>query len=99
MFLSNSSSSTPLPPLSSEKNDVTVHVFFLDALPCNNALFSVKLPASNSQSLCDSLQEPSNSEDEPDVPEPRTLGAQYLTRYNTWKKSVRGTRPALSCMR
>ena len=38
---------------------------------------------------------PSDSRGAPDVPEPFALGAQYLTRYNTWKKSVRDTRPAI----
>ena len=31
--------------------------------------------------------EPSHSRGAPDVPEPLILGAQYLTRYNTWKNS------------
>ena len=31
----------------------------------------------------------------PEVSEPLTVGAQYLTRYNTSKKFVRATRPAL----
>ena len=26
-----------------------------------------------------------------------TLGAQYRTRYNTWRKFVRATRPTLAC--
>ena len=33
----------------------------------------------------------------PEVPEPLTLGVQYLTRYNTWKNFVRATRPAIVC--
>ena len=33
----------------------------------------------------------------PDVPEPLTLGVQYLTRYNTWKDFVRATGQALAC--
>ena len=40
--------------------------------------------------------EPSDSRGAPDVPEALTLGAQYLTRYNTWKKFVRATRPVLA---
>ena len=32
-----------------------------------------------------------------EVPEPLTVGAQYLTRYNTWKKFVRATRPVFVC--
>ena len=38
--------------------------------------------------------EPPHSRGAPDVPEPLTLGAQYLTRYSTWKKIVRAARPA-----
>ena len=42
--------------------------------------------------------EPSHSMGAPDVPEPLTLlGARHLTRYNTSKKFVRATRPALVC--
>ena len=33
----------------------------------------------------------------PEFPEPVTLGAQYPTRYDTWKNFVRDTRPALVC--
>ena len=40
---------------------------------------------------------PSHGRGEPEVPEPLTLGAQYITRYNTWNKFVRATRPALLC--
>ena len=43
------------------------------------------------------VTEPSRGRGAPDVPEPLTLGAQYLTRYNAWKKFVRATRPALVC--
>ena len=36
----------------------------------------------------------------PEVPEPLTVvGGRYRTRYNTWKKFVRATRPALACVR
>ena len=35
--------------------------------------------------------EPSHSRGAREVPEPLTLGAQYLTRYKTWKKFVRAT--------
>ena len=45
----------------------------------------------------ESLGEPSHGRGAPEVPEPPTLGAQYLTRYNAWKKIVRATRPALVC--
>ena len=31
--------------------------------------------------------EPSHGRGAPEVPEPLTLGAQYLTRYNTWNNS------------
>ena len=41
--------------------------------------------------------EPSHSRGAPEVPEPLTIGAQYLTRYNTWKKFVRATGQALLC--
>ena len=44
-----------------------------------------------------SLYEPSHGRGAPEVPEPPTLGAQYLTRYDTWKKFVRATRMALLC--
>ena len=44
-------------------------------------------------------KEPSHGRGAPEVPEPLTIGAQYLTRYNTWKKFVRATRPALVCAR
>ena len=40
-------------------------------------------------------KEPSHGRGAPEVSEPLTLGAQYLTRYNTWKKFIRATRPAL----
>ena len=44
--------------------------------------------------------EPSHgSRGAPEVPEPLTLGAHYLTRYNTWNKFLRTTRPSLTCMR
>ena len=43
-------------------------------------------------------REQSHTKGAPEVPEPLTLGAQYLTRYNTWKKFVGATtRPALVC--
>ena len=47
--------------------------------------------------LSRSVIEPSHSRGAPDVPQPLTLGDQYLTRYNTLKKCVRATRPALVC--
>ena len=40
-------------------------------------------------------REPSHGRGATDLPWPLTLGAQHLTRYNTWKKFVRATRPAL----
>ena len=45
----------------------------------------------------DPITEPSHSRCAPEVPEPLTIGAQYLTRYNTWKNFVRATRPVLVC--
>ena len=45
------------------------------------------------------MEKPSHSRGVPEVPEPLLLGAQYLTRSNTWKKFVRATRPALVCAR
>ena len=42
--------------------------------------------------------EPSHSRGAPDVPEPLTLWAQYLARYNTGKKFVRATRPVFVCV-
>ena len=44
----------------------------------------------------DTTREPSHSRGALGVPEPLTLGAQYLTRYNTWKNFVRVTRTALT---
>ena len=43
---------------------------------------------------CRSPEEPSYSRGAPEVPEPLALGAQYLTRKNTWKNFVYATRPA-----
>ena len=42
-------------------------------------------------------EEPSHSRGALEVPEPLTLGAQYLTRCNSWGTLVRATRPALVC--
>ena len=43
------------------------------------------------------LGQPSRSRGAPEAPEPLTLGAQYLPRYNTWKNVARDTRQALLC--
>ena len=58
-------------------------------VPCLSRLRSV--PFSNTS-------EPSHGRGAPEVPEPLTLGAQYVTRYNAWKKIVRAPRPALTCI-
>ena len=41
--------------------------------------------------------EPSRLRGAPEVPEPLTIGAQYLTRYHNWKILFCTTRPALQC--
>ena len=45
----------------------------------------------------DRRSEQPHSRGAPEVPEPLTIRARYLTRYNTSEKFVRATRPALVC--
>ena len=78
--------------------------YFLKKTPTKRRCLYVKTDTTTTTtvvtlpSLHGGIVEPSHSSrGAPEVPEPLTVGAQYLTRYNTWKKFVRVTRPALVC--